>query len=235
MSLRFLTYRRAYGNPVSNMSPQDFVILTATIRDLNRLTELHCSSFRPRDNIPMLLGKRYVMSTYRWLVTSDMTYVLVAEGEGRIKGLVAVADRSFSWPMFKACMGAFFFSILIHPSLILERRLWRRLFRKPELSSQGRYIAEYPGLAQMTIGAVDSKYRGQGIFDALVKATCPHSAARGSRAIRAGVYKSNLSSRRVFVKCNWIETRSLETADTIDYVYYLDPTFRRDMSLLAAE
>jgi RimJ/RimL family protein N-acetyltransferase len=164
-----------------------------------------------------------------------MSYVLVAEAEDRIVGSVAVADRSFAKPMFKACLADFFFSILRNPRLLFERSLWKRLFRQAEASPQGHKIVNHPGLAQMTIGAVDSSFRGQGIFGELVKATTVYSHARGSRAVRAGVYKPNSSSRRVFEKCGWIETPTLETADTVNYIFYIDSSFREELGLIDQE
>jgi len=218
-------------NNIAGMPNLDFVIRKANLQDLPRLAELHCSSFGRQEHVPIMLGQRYVMATYRWLVTSDMTYVLVAEAEGAIKGLVAVADRPFTNPMFKACAGEFILSIFIHPGLLFKRKLWKRLFRRPALTAQGQRIANYPGMAQMTIGAVDSACRGKGMFCELVKATCVFSKERASRAVRAGVYKTNWPSRRVFIKCGWLEAPALETSETVDYIYFMDPSFRNELGL----
>jgi GNAT superfamily N-acetyltransferase len=86
-------------------------------------------------------------------------------------------------------------------------------------------------MAQMTIGAVAADYRGRGLFPALVEATRTYSKERGSRAIRAGIYKENMPSRQVFIKSDWIETPALETPDTVFYVSYLDPTFPRELGI----
>jgi GNAT superfamily N-acetyltransferase len=133
--------------------------------------------------------------------------------------------------MFKACLGEFVFSIARHPGLLLQGKLWQRLFRRPDVTLQGQHIADYPGMAQMTIGAVDASYRGQGVFPALVEASRTFSKKRGSRAIRAGIYKTNMPSRRVFIKSGWIETPALETADTVFYVSYIDPAFPIELGL----
>jgi hypothetical protein len=217
------------------MTKSDFLIRLAGFDDVDALTDLHCASFTPQEHVPVMLGKRYVHATYRWLVSSDMTYVLVADADGQIVGLVAVADRSFTGLMFKACLKEFVHSIADNPSLLLNLDLWRRLFRRPDVSKQGRYMADYPGMAQMTIGAVDSNYRGQAIFPTLVEATRHHSKIRGSRAIRAGIYKSNMPSRRVFIKSGWVETRVLETSDTVFYVAYLDLSLPDELGFHVAE
>jgi RimJ/RimL family protein N-acetyltransferase len=86
-------------------------------------------------------------------------------------------------------------------------------------------------MAQMTIGAVESSFRGQGLFGDLIMETLKYSRLRGSRAIRAGVYISNSSRRRVFEKCGWTDTSALRTADTVNYNYYVDPSFREELGL----
>jgi GNAT superfamily N-acetyltransferase len=210
---------------------ESFIIRLATHKDVDALTDLHCSSFRPEEHIPFLIGKRYVKATYRWQVKGKKAYTLLAESNGRIIGLVAVCDGPFTVPMFKACLGEFIFCLARNPLLLLKKKLWLRLFRRPDLSDKGRIIADYPGFAQMTIGVVDADFRGKGVFPALVEATKAISKSRGSRAIRAGIYKKNLSSRRVFIKGGWIETPELETTDTVFYVAYLDPEFPKELGI----
>jgi len=204
---------------------ESFVVRLATKKDIDALTDLHCSSFRPQDHVPVLLGRRYVKATYKWQIEGKQAYTLVADSNGRIVGLVAVCDGPFTLPMFKACLGEFILSMMANPFLLFKKVLWRRMLRRPDLSDKNRAMADYPGFAQMTIGAVDSNFRGHGVFPALVEATKTFSKERGSRAIRAGVYKSNTSSRRVFIKGGWLETPELETHDTVFYVAYLDPIF----------
>jgi len=212
-----------------------YSIRVATKINIEAMTKLHCESFRPNENVPMMLGPRYVKATYRWFVTSKRSYALVAEDEDGIKGLIAVCDGPFTYPMFMACLGEFFFSLIRYPSLLLNRSLWRRLFRRPDVSKASRKIADQPGFAQMIIGAVDKNIRGKGVFPELVKATISISRKRGSWAIRAGIYKSNHPSRRVFIKGGWIKTPELETEDTVFYVYYLDPTFPRLLGLISKD
>jgi hypothetical protein len=204
-------------------------IRLATLDDLEDVTRLHLASFRPNDHVPVMLGTRYVQATYKWQISSPVAYTLVAESNGKIVGLVGMCDKSFTRPMFMACLGEFFLSLLRNPSLLFQRKLWQRLLRVSKSSSTGEKIAQYPGMAQMTIGAVDAGFRGFGVFPALVDATRSFSKARGSKAIRAGIYKENNSSRRVFIKGGWIESKELETSDTVFYVSYLDPEFSKEL------
>jgi GNAT superfamily N-acetyltransferase len=125
--------------------------------------------------------------------------------------------------MFLACLPEFIRSLIRSPGLFVKKRLWDRLLRRSEASTEANRIVDYPGFAQLTIVAVDSKWRGTGIFAALVEAAKTYSRNRGSVAIRAGVYKFNQPSRRAFTKNGWIEMPELETIDTVFYAHYLDP------------
>lgn len=207
------------------MTENSISIRLATVADVDDLTELHYASFTPDEHVPVMLGKQYVRATYVWQVTGTRSYVLVAEELGRIVGLIAVCDGPFTRPMFFACLPELIKSLLRSPGLIFQRRLWNRLLRRPDISKASKHISDYPGFAQMTIGAVDVKCRGSGIFPALVESTKTFSRNRGSRAIRAGIYKNNRPSRRVFIKGGWIETPELETKETVFYVHYIDPDF----------
>ncbi|HOU49036.1 MAG: GNAT family N-acetyltransferase [Acidobacteria bacterium] len=212
----------------------DPVIRLAGRGDLEDMTALHCDSFKFGEHVPAMLGRHYVRAMYRWLVTSAVSYALVAEREGKIVGIVAVCDGPFTRPMFLACLPAFAVSLVRRPALLFNHKLWSRLFRRPDVTSAGRKIADQPGFAQMTIGVVDKNCRGRGIFPALVEETKTYSRRRGSRAIRAGIYKINQPSRRVFIKGRWIETPELETEDTVFYVAYLDEAFAGELGLRSA-
>ena len=207
---------------IKNGRPE-FIIRTAIESDINDLTELHCSSFRPEEHVPVMLGKNYVRATYRWLVTSSQAYCLVADTSHEIIGMVTVCDGPFTRPMFLACLPEFIRSLLRSPKLFFEKNLWNRLLRRPEASNDQKRITDYPGFAQLMVVAVDTDYRGAGIFSALAEAATTCSKNRGSVAIRAGVYKFNQPSRRAFAKNGWLEMPQLETSDTVFYVYYLDP------------
>ena len=206
------------------MDEVNIKIRLATISDIDKLSDLHCRSFKPEGHVPMMLGQNYVKATYRWQVLSKEAYVLVAEIEDKITGLVAVCDGAFTKDMFVACLPEFIIGIILNPKLILKKMLWKRLFRRPELTKEIKNQVDSSGFAQMTIGAVEKEYRGTGVFGELIQATKEYSKQRGSKAIRAGVYKKNQSSRRVFIKSEWAEVPQLETEETVFYVAFFDET-----------
>ena len=208
--------------PDQNLTPS-FIIRRATIKDVDRLTDLHCASFGPEEHIPVMLGKDYVRATYRWLVKSNHAYCLVADAHPRIIGLVSVCDGSYTLPMFLACLPEFGIRLVRSPGLIFQKKLWGRLLRRPERSNANREIANITGSAQLIVIAVDATYRGIGIFPALTEAAKVFSKERGSVAIRAGVYKFNQASKKAFAKNGWIEMPEMETSDTVFYLCDLGP------------
>lgn len=208
-----------------------YCIRLAKHEDIDALTDLHMKSFRPSEHVPVMLGKKYVRATYRWQIDGDSAYVLLAEEANKIIGLIGVCDGFFTGRMFKACLPEFLLSLARNPLLLLTKKLWERLFWRLDTNKRSGQIVKTLGFAQMTIGAVDEKYRGKGVFPELVEASKKYSRERGSRAIRAGVYKNNMSSRRVFIKGNWLEISKLETADTVHYVFFIDPEFQKEMGI----
>jgi ribosomal protein S18 acetylase RimI-like enzyme len=200
-------------------------IREASIADIEGIVNLHYRSFKPEDHVPMMLGKDYLKATYKWLLTSNKSYVLVAEIENSVAGLIAVCDGPFFKPMFIACFPEFLKSLIMNPSRIFSKILWRRLFRSSDDTPEKAFLLKAPGFAQMTIGAVDSSYRGKGIFGALVEATKEISKSRRSKALGAGIYKKNSSSRRVFIKAGWKQMDSSENDDTVFYFTFLDDEF----------
>jgi GNAT superfamily N-acetyltransferase len=216
--------------PALNLLESPYRIRLGNREDVDALTDLHIRSFHPNDHVPAMLGKNYVRATYRWLINGGCAYVLVAEEKKKIIALIAVCDGPFTGRMFKACLPELFLSLAQKPWLIIRIRLWQRLLQRSEIDKRTRRIINHAGFAQMTIGAVDENYRGKGIFPELVKATEKYSRERGSRAIRAGVYKKNIASRRAFIKEKWLEFPELETAETVFYVSCIDPNFVKELS-----
>ena len=208
-------------------------IRLANKNDIENLTKLHCNSFTPDEHIPVVFGRDYVRATYKWLVTSKIAYTLVAENNKNIVGLVAMCDSGFTLPMFIACVPEFLKSIIKSPSLMVDKKLWKRFIRQPDIPNKiADKIVKTRGVAQMTIGAVDQNFRGQSVFPLLISNTKLFSKNRGTRAIRAGVYKTNKPCRRAFEKDDWVEVSELETSDTVFFMAFLDETIAKDLGLV---
>jgi GNAT superfamily N-acetyltransferase len=207
-----------------------FTIRLATLADVDGLTELHYASFSPEDHVAVLLGKRYVRATYRWIVGSQETYALVAESDRKIIGLASVCDGTFSRPMFMACLGEFVWSLVRNPLLLFKRDLWQRLFSRSAVDSSNR-LANYPGVAQGIYTSVAAEFRRKGVHSALHEAVKAMSKSRGSRAIRFGVYRSNEAVRSALIQKGHIEVPELGTSDMTFYLAVLDPTLPEELGI----
>jgi ribosomal protein S18 acetylase RimI-like enzyme len=202
---------------------------------VDAITELHCNSFQPGDHVPMIMGKKYVKATYKWHIGAKTAYTLVADFDGKIVGFMSACKGSYTFPLFVACLGEFILCMIKNPLLLLKSILWRRLFRHPKSPKNGKKITDHPGFGQLTIGAVDTNFRGKGIYPALVEAHMSIGKTRGIRALSAGIYKNNESARRIFIKGGWFYTPELETSDTVFYVAYLDPSFPLEFGITLLE
>lgn len=214
------------------MNPPDgYIIRLASLNDLEALTRLHCASFKPDEHVPMMFEERYVRATYRWQITQESVYVLVADEGGEIIGLVSVSDGPYTLAMLKASLGEMILSLARHPSLLAKPLLWKRLFRRSAGdNAQADAAAHAPGMAQLMIIAVKEQYRKQGVSLSLFGAANIESRKRGSRAVRAGVYKRNIASQQAFLKAGWEEAPIFESEDTKYYISFLDATFRDELA-----
>jgi GNAT superfamily N-acetyltransferase len=212
---------------------QDFTFTTrlATPADVDSLTELHCASFSPEENILAILGKQYVRAMHRWQVSDKKAYTLVAESEGRIIGFLGHHDGPYTWSMFRACFGEFLLSMLKNPLLVFNKALWQRLFLRTHSADDAwNRLANCPGVERGTNGAVDAEFRGKGVFPALLEASKAVAESRGTRAILGGVYKRNRRMQRAQMKAGFVET-GLETPDTAYLAFFLDPTLPKELGI----
>ena len=208
-----------------------FAVRPATVDDIDRLTELHLANFTPDEHALLLLGERFLRCTYRWLVTSGESYIVVAEHDGLLIALNAVCDGPYAKSLLLSCIGELFLCCARNPLLMFRKVLWGRLIRRRRLSGHWRKVESYPGIARMWFGTVDSRFRGQEVITELIKAVKDHSRERGSRALLTGAYRENTPAHRVLRKTGWIELPELATPETIVFVTYLDPELPAELGL----
>lgn len=211
-------------------------IRLAVPSDLDALTELHRACFGPEDYIAASFGKDYVRATLRWQIRSPEAYILVVETASTIAGFLGVYDRSYTWPMFRACFGDLLLGLVRSPDLVFNPRLWRRLFRRPH-SADSLVVGTLTRsrTAFVIVGAVSEEARGQGIFPALLQASVRVSDSRGSQAILSPAYRANALARRAYRKAGWTEVPALATSETVFHIAFLDPELARRLGPQVAE
>jgi GNAT superfamily N-acetyltransferase len=217
-----------------NISKDLFTIQLCNLHHVDELTNLHMCSFGPDEHIPVRLGERFVKAMYSWLVSSGHSFVIGAFAAKRLIGLISVCEQSYTWLMLKACLDEFILSILRKPRLLLDYKLWRRLFRRHNTKNKrAQLIAQYPDVAQITIGLVADEWRGKGVFAALVAEAVQQCKSRGGKAIKVGIYKNNWPSRQAFIKAHWTEIAELETQDTVCYMTFFDEHIIQQLGLFS--
>jgi ribosomal protein S18 acetylase RimI-like enzyme len=183
-----------------------FQVCPATPFDVPALVDLHHACFSKEENIPVLLGRRFLQAVYRWFVRSPETFVLVARQGDRIIGLTAVCDRSYNLPMVKACRRELVAGFLRHPWAAVDRRLIRRLGWSLFLRRRDRGPEER--VAQIAYTAVDAAFQGQEVGRALKEASIRMCRERGSVAVTTGVVRTNLRARRLNELAGFVEVPS---------------------------
>jgi hypothetical protein len=193
-------------------------IRIATPADVEAMAQLHLASFSPDEHLGALLGARFVRASYRWHVIADTAYVIVAESDGKLVGLLGMSDGPFTKRMILGCLPAFLGALARRPRLLMDRRLWSRLARAKTSAEWVNRFCSTLGVAQLTFVAVDAAARGHSVFPSLIKRCEDISRSRGSRAVRVGVYWWNQRCRRAFVKNGWVEVPALGSKDTVFFV-----------------
>lgn len=204
---------------------QDAVVTIrlATPADIDTLTSLHCACFGPDDHVPVLLGEQFIKAMYRWQVSSGEAFTLIVESGDEAIAFGGACDGPYMWPMFRACLREFLMSLARNPLLLVDGRLWRRLFfSQKALDKQARRSLNRPGVAHLTVGAVVARFRGKGIHSAWVEALMAIIKSRGSKGVCVAIRRTNHAARKEFVKRGWAEAPASETSEMVHYITYLD-------------
>ncbi len=193
-----------------------YTIRKATLKDLDKIIDLHLASFSSEEHIPVLIGKRYVRATYQWILTHENGFVLIAQDGDNIIGLQSVCIGSYELPMFLSCLPDLIISLITNYRLFLSKRLWKRLLRvfsKLKIKRNGT-MEKY---ANFIIGIIDSQYRGKGIFSVIVNSAVQICKENGCKKIYTGIYKQNITTQQIFTRYGWIICPELETRETCFY------------------
>jgi hypothetical protein len=211
------------------------VIRIALKSDVPAMAGLHMASFSPEEHLGTLLGPKFVEASYNWHVKDKKAYVIIAELEGKLLGLLGMCDGPFTVRMVKGSLAAFLGAFFLKPHLLVDRRLWARLKRERSNSRWADEFCSTFGVAQMTIGAVAEAARGYSVFPRLIKACEEIGRARGNIAIRAGVYRGNAACRRAFQKGGWTQIDALGSSETVYFVRVFDADLFRKFPRLKAD
>lgn len=197
-----------------NTSPKITVpIRFATLDDTEDLLALHLRSFTPEKHLAVRLGESYMRAVYRWFIASDETFTIVAEENGKILGFTTICDRSYNRPMLRATWSHALAALLKRPLMAFHRDLAGRflvnVFRKRGVG-EGNSSQE-KDVAHLAFIAVSPEARGKGVGASILYFGKSETFKRNRKALRAGVYKQNIASIRMFSKCGFSEVLGIDT------------------------
>jgi ribosomal protein S18 acetylase RimI-like enzyme len=184
-------------------------ITFATLEDVEALVALHYRCFPKNEHIAMRFGKPFILSTYRWFITSSETFVVIAEQDDRLVGFQTVSEGPYNAPMLRASWREALIGLMLHPWLAFHPELLRRLlsllFRQHKDNLDGNQVAE------LAFIGVDPQVQGMGIGKALVIAAIHACREHGMSAITTGVRRQNARSLAMLKNAGLIEVPELGT------------------------
>jgi ribosomal protein S18 acetylase RimI-like enzyme len=204
-TLRSNTSGRVDAQPAQQ---EKYKITFATLEDVESLVALHYKCFSKEDHIAMMFGKPFVISAYRWFVTSPETFVLVARQGNGLIGFTAVAEGPYDGPMLRAGWREAIKGLTLHPWLAFHPELVRRFVRSLLKRNKGNLDDK---VAHIAFTGVDPQFQGMGIGRTLKKASIRTCRERGMRAIITGVKKQNMRARAMNESAGFVEVPELRT------------------------
>ncbi len=183
-------------------------ITFAHLEDVGPLTTLHYKCFTEKDHIAMKFGRAFIVSAYKWFVTSPKTFVLIAKQEAELVGFTAVSDGPYNGPMLRAGWREVSAAVALRPWLAFHPELIQRFMRSLFARSKD---AESDKVAHIAFTGVDPQFQGMGIGKALKKASIRTCRERGMKAIITGVKVINIRARAMNESAGFIEVPELRT------------------------
>jgi len=207
---------KVYQSTNGTNSKKPVNIRRAKLSDLDQLVDLHYVCFEPDEHLAMRFGKSFIRAAYKWFITSEETFAILAEVENEVVGLTTVCDSPYNGPMLRNCLREAIVGLLTHPWLIFHAEIFNRiidLFIKKQ--DVGELTEDQSDVAHLAFIAAHPDCRGRGIGSMLLNESKQIALKRGKRFHRAGVYKVNIASQRMFKKCGHVKVPSLETKRTV--------------------
>ncbi|MEY2423146.1 MAG: hypothetical protein QOI95_3213 [Acidimicrobiaceae bacterium] len=178
------------------------MIRAGTARDARRAAELHASAisegFLPR------LGPRFLARLYRTVVNDERSFLLVAEDEGRIVGMIAgTEDVHALYRRFLRGEGIIA-AVVAAPNVVRNLRSVLETLRYG-----GSSTTELPP-AELLAVAVDEAARGKGAGRALVDALTSEFARRGTSSSKVVVGAANDPALGLYRACGYRDASTVE-------------------------
>jgi predicted N-acetyltransferase YhbS len=170
----------------------EVVLRLAHSSDVPELTSLHFRCFDSSTHVATQLGRRFIQRCYDWYVSAEAAFVVVAEHESKIVGLVAFNQGSYS-QVFRSNFASMLFGLLAHPHALahrgIQRRAWAEVTRTFTAAHSHDFDMRRAGC--LALLAVSPEVSGRGIGAGLVRMGIGEGAKRGWALIFTGVHRTN--------------------------------------------
>ncbi len=199
------------------MDTKEFLFRLGTLEDLDQLVDLHYKSFTPDFHLAMVLGKRFIRRSYHWFLTSENAFVWLAEYNNQVVSMTTISDIPYNRPMLKHSFFAATLGLLGNPGILFHKEIRSRLYR---LITGKREVMELQEdsheIAYLAFIATDSSMRGTGLGSKILNSSEDICLKRNKTFIRAGVYRQNIASIKMFTKVGYKKVENIKNRE-IDY------------------
>ena len=215
------------NNDVSQEPAADISIDKIVGQDMvDEVSEIHVAAFSGYLNAR--LGETYARALIHWFSKQEGAIALAAvDRDHRVIGYAIGAPPALALKLRSALFWVTARSIILHPWVILDSRLWKvgyaRFMKKSDAGeeSRGPDLPE-PVISLFGIG-VKPSHRQRGIGRRLLLAFEERATLLKARALLLWVYADKMSTRHLYEKCGWQSCPgSLESTGVTKYVRLLD-------------
>ena len=164
----------------------------ATLSDIDSLVNLHFKCFTGKEHIIINFGRPFVLSSFRWFITSPNNFIVIAKQDNHLIGYQTVSEGPYNIPMLLAGWREAIRGLIFHPWLVFRPEIIRRL--QALLFQRQKTTLKNGRTGYLAFIGVDPNSRGMGVGKALVIAAIQNCKERGMRAITTGVLRHNVGS-----------------------------------------
>lgn len=170
--------------------------------DIGQLTNVHAEVFP--ESRSTRLGRNYLASFYRWLVTPPC-FGIGAFDNNTMIGFVVGTPEHYSRAQLRAVGPALARAMVLRPWLLFDNGIRFVLGNRLNRVRREAPVAKVSdgGCVLLSIG-VSAKATGAGVGSALMKGFEEAARERGFTHMRLSVLNSNARARRVYEKAGWV-------------------------------
>jgi ribosomal protein S18 acetylase RimI-like enzyme len=184
---------------------KSFSVRKPRLNEVESLLELYLACYNSQQHLALCLGKSFMRDVFKWFITSDRTFTLVADQDGNFIGFLTVCNGQYHKLMFTNNKMSAIKALLVRPWVIFSPRILKRLARNFFRSDALDVILTGKDIAHCSFIGVHPSWRSEGVASTMSREMIKECHKRKWNKIIAGVYKKNMVSRRLQLKLGFKE------------------------------